>query len=201
MSDEERGKHVPAAAQFRLNRAFGPLPITKVTRELIAEYVNELEVEGRFADEINWGHLFWLQLCLKFAVERKDLQRVPEIPESTHWSPHKPSAIDQLMDRINRRPAVDHERLGTGSSSSVGTPPKPLGAAPKLEPTTRGKLSPKDLQAHIDRHPIGKRSPDGSLFSMRQRAAALKKEQGISIDRTTMSKRIKKALSPPTPAP
>lgn len=60
-------------------------------------------------------------------------------------------------------------------------------AAPRK---ARGKLSPAALDEHLKRHPLGKRNSDGSPFSDAQRIAALKRDQGITIHRTALVKRL-----------
>ena len=54
----------------------------------------------------------------------------------------------------------------------------------------REKFPPEAESEHLSHHPIGKRNADGSLFSGRQRVEAIKREQGITIDRTTLAHRL-----------
>jgi hypothetical protein len=54
----------------------------------------------------------------------------------------------------------------------------------------RGKLSPAALDEHLRRHPINKRHADGSWFSARDRVRVLKRDQDITIDRSTLAKRL-----------
>jgi hypothetical protein len=72
---------------------------------------------------------------------------------------------------------------------------QPADSRPAARSTKRGKLSPEALRKHIELHPIGKRNADGSHFSVNQRRAALQREQGVKIDRSTLTKRLPKPPS------
>ena len=66
-----------------------------------------------------------------------------------------------------------------------------LESAPPEHPAKPTRLSDAVLREHIAKYPIDKQNRDGSRFSDRQRARAIKRWQGITVDRTTVSRRLR----------
>jgi hypothetical protein len=92
-----------------------------------------------------------------------------------------------LHDEVRRelrREEIRREVSGSGAS----------------RPRRRGPLSAAALAEHMARHATAKRNPDGSRFTDNQRVAALKREQGITVSRTTLVRHLGPFRRPPAPA-
>jgi hypothetical protein len=101
--------------------------------------------------------------------------------------------LEEIALRRGPRPQTRAELEGwVFVRDGVFKPPSPSQPQPK----PRGKLSDAAWEKHLDQHPIGKTHPTGGPLEGRPvgapwRTERLKVEQGITVDRSVVSKRLK----------
>ena len=181
LREEPRARWLHDYDKARLLRAFGGRRLTDITDERITEYGLSREDRGASPVVIN-EELRTLGDLLVWARDvAKRIDKTPRI-QRMRVAPAVPTHID-----IRPSPMMRYLSPPGSLLAQAAQPASKPARRPRAE-----RWSDAAITEHLKQHPIDKRNKDGSRFSDQQRADVIEREQGITVDRTTVARRLRR---------
>lgn len=174
----DRAKWLHGYDRARLLRVFGRLKLAAITSERITRYGLAREAAGAAPEIVNH--------------ELKTLADILKLARVSGWIAAEPTIWfmrEERKEQVHRLSLPLALRtpglFSRGAQWQIAAPD----TKPPERPPKRGKLSREALAEHLASYPKGHRKPDGSALKISERVRLLE-SKGISIHRSTLSKRL-----------